>query len=207
MLVHGLWMRGWVMAWLGWRLRRCGFRTVVFSYPSIRGTLTDNALRLARFVSGLDASRVHFVGHSLGGLVVLQMMATHLDTRTGRVVLAGSPYCGSYVANKLAQSRIGRILIGRSVLQWISQTTPSVGKQAEIGVIAGCKAIGMGCFVGGLTQPSDGVVFVAETPLPVACDQILLDVTHSGMLVSSQVARQTCRFLQQGKFLHEEKSG
>ena len=45
-LVHGLWMRAWVMTWLAWRLRRCGFRTVALSYPSVRADLTENALRL-----------------------------------------------------------------------------------------------------------------------------------------------------------------
>jgi len=202
-LVHGLWMRGWVMAWLGWRLRRCGYQTVAFSYPSVRGTLSQNALRLSRFVAGLDAPRIHFMGHSLGGLVLLQMLATHPDPRIGRVVLAGCPYRASYAARKLARRGLGRRLIGRSVLQWLEQPAPTSTDKYEMGVIAGCKPLGAGRLIGGVPQPNDGVVVVEETALPGASDQILLDVCHSGMLLSDQVAHQACAFLRHGYFLHD----
>jgi len=202
-LVHGLWMRGWVMAWLGWRLRRCGYQTVAFSYPSVRGTLTQNALRLSRFVAELDAPRIHFMGHSLGGLVLLQMLATHPDPRIGRVLLAGCPYRASYAARKLARRGLGRRLIGRSVLQWLDQPAPASTDRYEMGVIAGCKPLGAGRLIGGVPQPNDGVVVVEETALPGASDQILLDVCHSGMLLSDQVAHQACAFLRHGYFLHD----
>ena len=74
-LVHGLWMRGWVMTLLGLRLQRCGFHTVVFSYPSMNNSLSQNALLLSNFVAGITASRIHFIGHSLGGLLIMQMLA------------------------------------------------------------------------------------------------------------------------------------
>ncbi|MDP1683077.1 MAG: alpha/beta hydrolase [Burkholderiales bacterium] len=202
-LVHGLWMRGWVMAWLGWQLRRCGFRTVVFSYPSVRGTLSQNALRLSHFVAGLDAPRIHFMGHSLGGLVLLQMLATHPDPRTGRVVLVGCPYRASFAASKLARKALGRCLIGRSVQQWLGQPAPECAERYEVGVIAGCKPLGAGRLIGGVPQPNDGVVVVEETALPGASDQIMLNVCHSGMLISDQVARQACAFLRHGHFLHD----
>jgi len=205
-LVHGLWMRGWVMAWLGWRLRRCGFHTVAFSYPSVRGTLSQNALRLSRFVAGLDAPRIHFMGHSLGGLVLLQMLATHSDPRTGRVVLAGCPYRASYAASKLARRWLGRLLIGRSVLQCLGQPAPVCTDRNEVGVIAGYQPLGAGRLIGGVPQPNDGVVVVEETALPGASDKILLNVCHSCMLLSDQVARQACAFLRQGHFLHDMES-
>src|SRR3954464_6278340 len=74
-LVHGLWMHGWVMKLLGTRLRSCGFRTVCFSYPSMRASLSQNASVLSRFVERIAAPRIHFIGHSLGGLLILQMLA------------------------------------------------------------------------------------------------------------------------------------
>jgi pimeloyl-ACP methyl ester carboxylesterase len=205
-LVHGLWMRGWVMAWLGWRLRSCGFHTVAFSYPSVRGTLSQNALRLSRFVAGLDAPRIHFLGHSLGGLVLLQMLATHPDSRIGRVVLAGCPYRASYAASKLARRGLGRLLIGRSVLQYLGQPAPECTGRYEVGVIAGCKPLGAGRFIGGAPQPNDGLVAVEETQLPDASDRIVLNVCHTCMLLSAQVTRQACAFLRKGHFLHDMES-
>lgn len=205
-LVHGLWMRGWVMVWLAWRLRRCGFRTVLFSYPSVRCTLSQNALLLSKFVASLDAPRIHFFGHSLGGLVVMEMLATHPDPRTGRVVLAGSPCKPSYAAGKLARSGLGRKLIGHSILQCLAQAGSVCDERHEVGVIAGCKRLGAGRLIGGVPQPNDGVVALAETVLSGAADRIVLDVCHSCMLLSLRVARQACAFLREGHFLHDEGS-
>ena len=205
-IVHGLWMRGWVMAYLAWRLRRCGFQVVSFSYPSVRDTLAENACRLSGFVSELDASRIHFVGHSLGGLVLLQMLASHPDVRAGRVVLLGCPYRSSFAANKLCRRALGRRVVGRSIAQWLGHLEPINIGEHEIGVIAGSRPLGAGRFIGGIPQPNDGVVMVEETKLNGARDQIVLNVCHSCMLVSAEVARQACAFLRQGYFLHDAES-
>lgn len=205
-LVHGLWMRGWLMACLAWRLRRGGFQVVSYSYPSVRSTLSENAFGLARFVSGLEASRIHLVGHSLGGLVLLQMLASYPDARMGRVVLLGCPYRSSFAASKLCRSSVGRRLVGRSIAQWLGHIAPINIGEHEIGVIAGSQRLGAGRLIGGIPQPNDGVVMVAETQLNGARDQIVLKVCHSCMLVSAEVARQACAFLRQGYFLHDTES-
>lgn len=204
-LVHGLWMRGWVMRLLGLRLRRCGFHVAVFSYPSLRCSLSQSALRLSRFAAGIAAARVHFVGHSLGGLVVLQMLADCPQTRAGRVVLMGTPYRASHVARKLSHTAPGKWLVGRGMAQWLDQYPPGhAAQQCEAGVISGCRSLGSGKLLGGLPRPNDGVVAVEETLVPGARDQILLKVSHSGMLVSARVARQVCAFLKHGHFLREQ---
>lgn len=204
-LVHGLWMRGWVMRLLGLRLRRCGFHVAVFSYPSLRCSLSQSALRLSRFAAGIAAARVHFVGHSLGGLVVLQMLADCPQTRAGRVVLMGTPYRASHVARKLSHTAPGKWLVGRGMAQWLDQYPPGhATQQCEAGVISGCRSLGSGKLLGGLPRPNDGVVAVEETLVPGARDQILLKVSHSGMLVSARVARQVCAFLKHGHFLREQ---
>ncbi|MHB9102569.1 MAG: alpha/beta hydrolase [Sulfuricella sp.] len=206
-LVHGLWMSGWVMRLLGLRLRRCGFHVAVFSYPSLRCSLSQSALRLSRFAAGLDAARVHFVGHSLGGLVVVQMLADCPQTRAGRVVLMGTPYRASHVARKLSRTALGKWLVGRGMAQWLDQHLPvraAQQQQYEAGVISGYRSLGSGKLLGGLPRPNDGVVAVEETLVPGTRDQILLKVSHSGMLVSAGVARQVCAFLKHGHFLREQ---
>jgi len=205
-LVHGLWMRGWVMALLGLQLRRCGFHTIIFSYPSMRASLSQNALLLSRFAAGIAATRIHFVGHSLGGLLALQMLTEHPEPRTGRVLLLGSPYHASYAASKLARITPARWLIGRSMGQWLEQKTPACPQQHEVGSIAGCMSLGIGKLLGGLPHPNDGVVAVEETQLPAASDHVVLNVSHTGMLFSAGVARQVCAFLRQGHFLHHPES-
>lgn len=206
MLVHGLWMPGWVMKLMEIRLRRCGFHPVVFSYPSMRSSLSQNASLLSHFVAGLTASRIHFIGHSLGGLLVLQMLTEFPEQRTGRVILAGSPYNASCVATRLARRQPGRYILGRSMLQWLGQKTPERHTQYEFGVISGRKSIGAGRLISRLPHPNDGVVTVAETRIPNISDQIVLNVSHSGMLLSAGLALQACSFLRSGHFLHNLES-
>src|SRR5215471_4044986 len=111
-VVHGLWMTGAVFALLRLRLARFGYRVAAFSYPSTRLTLDEIASRLARFVALLGAARVDFVGHSLGGLAVLNMLAAHPRAPAGRVVLLGTPVTGSRAAQRIAKHGRARTLIG-----------------------------------------------------------------------------------------------
>ena len=205
-LVHGLWMRGWAMTLLGLRLQRRGFHTIVFSYPSMSNSLSQNALFLSNFVAGLATPHIHFIGHSLGGLLVMQMLAEYPEIRVGRIVLAGSPCHSSYAASKLARMGLGRYLIGRSMLQCLRQKVPKCADWYEVGSIAGCKSLGAGRLLGGLPSPNDGVVAVEETRMSGTSDQIVLNVSHSGMLLSTSVAYQVCMFLRHGYFFHNSGS-
>jgi pimeloyl-ACP methyl ester carboxylesterase len=202
-LVHGLWMAGWVMSLLGRRLQHCGFDPYLFSYPSMGGTLSQNASLLSRFIGGVDTPRIHFLGHSLGGLLILQMLAEHREPRAGRVVLAGSPYNGSLAATRISGVLLGKRFLGRSMLQWMEQKLPDSNPACEIGIIAGQRSLGGGRLISRLPKPNDGVVTVEETHVPNIADRIVLDVNHSGMLFSAGLARQACSFLRTGRFLHE----
>lgn len=200
-LVHGLWMHGVVMQVQRCYLARMGFETVCYSYPSMRLTLSENADRLAQFARSLRAQRIHWVGHSLGGLVILRMLELVPALPPGRVVLLGVPYGDGYAQRALAASRLGARLLGRSIGEWIDLKKPDTFPGREIGVIAGSLARGLGRLVArGLPRPNDGVVTVAETELAAACDRIVLPVSHSGMLISRRVARQSGAFLRIGKF-------
>ena len=91
--------------------------------------------------------------------------------------------------------------MGRSIGEWIDIRKPDNFPGREIGVIAGSRSRGLGRVVArGLPTPNDGVVTVAETELAAACDRIVLPVSHSGMLFSRGVARQSAAFLRAGKF-------
>ncbi len=200
-LVHGLWMHGVVMQVQRCYLARMGFETVCYSYPSMRLTLSENADRLAQFARSLRAQRIHWVGHSLGGLVILRMFELVPTLPPGRVVLLGVPYGDGYAQRALAASRLGARLLGRSIGEWVDLKKPDTFPGREIGVIAGSLARGLGRLVArGLPRPNDGVVTVAETELAAACDRIVLPVSHSGMLISRRVARQSGAFLRTGKF-------
>ncbi|MGH8710345.1 MAG: esterase/lipase family protein [Burkholderiales bacterium] len=200
-VVHGLWVNSMMMRLLGYRIQRCGFDVAYFSYDSVRAALEQNAARLSRFAAALSANTVHWVGHSLGGIVILKMLEQCPEPRTGRIVLMGSPSAGSYAARALAKTDAGRWLLGRS--------TPLVDNKAalhgkyELGVIAGCRGLGLGrLMLHALPRPNDGVVTVAETHVSGMHDHIVLRLSHSGMLFSSRAAKQVCAFLKAGRFIH-----
>jgi pimeloyl-ACP methyl ester carboxylesterase len=202
-LVHGLWVHGVVMSLLERRIARCGYRARSYSYPTMRCTLSENAESLARYCCGIAAAKVHFVGHSMGGLVVLRMLEKPREFATGRVVLAGTPYGGSYAARRLMHVPGGRKLLGCCLPEWLGRNRREAPAHREIGVIAGRVGIGLGRLVAPeMTWPNDGVVAVSETSFPGMRDHIVLDVNHTGMLLSRKVAEQVCAFLERGVFLH-----
>ena len=202
-LVHGLWMPGLAMELMRRRVARGGYRAVAYSYPSMRSTLSENAERLARYLRELNASRLHLVGHSLGGLIVLRAIELATALPPGRVVLLGTPVTGSYAARRLQRLPGGRAALGRSLPEWLRSPRAMPVRARETGVIAGRMSLGLGKLVAPrLPQPNDGVVSVEETRLPGMRDHIVLPVSHSAMLVSRVVAGEICAFLREGAFAH-----
>lgn len=200
-LVHGLWMPARVMAVLARRLGRAGWTTRVFSYSSRHATTRHNAAALAEFIRGIAASRVHFVAHSLGGLVVIQLLRDFPGQRPGRVVLLGTPYLGSHVARRLSRYAWGRWLCGLSLEGALLGDGPRWPGGWQLGVIAGTVPIGAGWITPGLAKPNDGTVAVAETAVAERTDAIAMPVTHSALVFSAAVARQIAHFLATGRFM------
>jgi pimeloyl-ACP methyl ester carboxylesterase len=172
----------------------------LFSYPSVQANLTENAERLSRYVKSLPIERLHFVGHSLGGLLILEMLARFPDARVQRVILLGSPYRTIYSASQLSRTRFGHSLTGRSIDQWLRQPKPIPGDGYEVGVIAGSRSFGLGRALPGLPRPNDGTVAVEETLVPNMRDHLVLKVSHTELLLSQRVARQVVAFLRHGRF-------
>lgn len=211
--VHGLWLSGFAVRYWRTHLARAGYATHAFSYPSVRGSLAQNAAALARHVEALPQPVVHLVGHSLGGVTVLAMLharAWRLAGKTlGRVVLVGAPLQGSHAGRALVGGnhgrrvlgRFGDALAGRALKDWLASRVPPVPAEVEIGVIAGDASVGLGRIVApDLRRPHDGTVSVEETRLDGVREHLVLPVGHTAMLVSPQVTRRIVRFIAQGSF-------
>ena len=93
--IHGIWGQGLEMTLIKRRLEKeYGFEVLLFNYPSVRGSLDENAEKLSNFIAGKQLDSAHLLGHSLGGIIALRMLANHPDTVPGRVVCVGSPLTG-----------------------------------------------------------------------------------------------------------------
>jgi pimeloyl-ACP methyl ester carboxylesterase len=201
-LLHGLWLPACFLWPLARRLERRGFAVSLFSYPSVRDDLAANASRLARFLSGIDAGRVHLVGHSLGGILIRALFHYHPDRSPGRIVTLGTPHGGCRVARHLSRSLFWRRAMGRSVAQLLAGDVQQWSlPPREIGVIGGTRSFGMGRFLyRGLPRPNDGLLTVEESALRGAHDSVILPVSHTGMLFSRALAHQVGEFLVRGRF-------
>jgi pimeloyl-ACP methyl ester carboxylesterase len=164
--------------------------------------LARNARLVAAAIGAIDSPRVHVVAHSLGGVVALAALRDHPDARVRRVVLLGSPLAGSASGRSLAAKRWGAPLLGTTRALWGDMPRLEIPPGVEVGAIAGERRLGFGRLIGiAVPLPNDGVVAVEETRHPQLADHLVMRVAHSGMLVSSAVARQTAAFLESGRFV------
>ncbi|MEA3150940.1 MAG: hypothetical protein QOD56_1879 [Gammaproteobacteria bacterium] len=211
--VHGLWLGGYEGILLRRRLSKAlDAETRSFTYSSVRGTVTDNALALHGYLATIRADTVHLVAHSLGGLVVLKLfelaqgvageppLGDAAESAPGRIVLLGSPVQGSRTAARMVRLPFGRKLMGQAGEVLLGTGERRWNGARDLGVIAGELPIGAGRLLGPLSAPNDGTVLVEETSLPGAADQLTLRVSHSGLPYAASVARQTTAFLRRGKF-------
>jgi pimeloyl-ACP methyl ester carboxylesterase len=195
LLLHGLWMPGVSMGWLARRLRREGFATSVFAYP---GAMAGPRIVLPALARRLDTVEA-VVAHSLGGLLTLQALREEAFPRLQRVVCLGSPLCGSGAAQGVRAHPATGWTLGRAA-RLLREGCPPWDGRAQVGMVAGTRAIGFGRWFARFEGPSDGTVAVAETRLPGLADHCCVDASHSGLLFSEAAARQVACFLREGRF-------
>lgn len=200
-LVPGLWLGGWSMGLIGRWMHDAGFATHPFSYPTVHNTLRESAHALRAFSDSVAGPAVHFVGHSLGGIVIRAMLAWYPPARPGRVVTLGSPHGGCHAATLFGASDWGRRMLGQGISDLLhGERLPCDFDGREIGIVKGDLSFGFGRLLFTLPQPNDGVISAEEADLPGAADSVTLPVAHSGMLCSYDVVRQACAFLRRGRF-------
>lgn len=162
------------------------------------GSITS---RLAEFVRELAAPEVHFVGHSLGGLVIHRFLERFPEQPPGRVVFLGTPSVASRAAEHASRFAPIAHLMGQSVAEELLQPRERRWTHTHpLGIVAGTQPIGLGQLLAQFREDNDGTVAVTETRMPGATDHIVLPVSHLGMLVSTRVAHETGLFLTQGHF-------
>lgn len=201
LLLHGLWMPRVTMQWHARRLRAAGYRPQLFGYATIAGG-PDAALPALAEALRQPAD---ILAHSLGGVLAVHALQQYPQLPVRRVVCLGSSLCGSAASQGLGEWRIGNRLLGRSAGLLDGGCKPWRGK-AEIGMIAGNAAHGLGQLFGRFDGDSDGTVAVAETRLEGLADHIVVPASHSGLLLSRMAAAQALHFLRRGRFRHPPDS-
>jgi pimeloyl-ACP methyl ester carboxylesterase len=202
-LLHGLWMRAFTLAALRRRLEQAGYAVDQFDYASVFRSPEVSIEHLLRRAQSVSSRNLHFVGHSLGGLIAMQALQRQPGLSSGRVVCLGSPLRGSAMARGIAGVPGGAYIIGKHLDILRTGLERWDGRQ-EVGSIAGRLPIGLGFAIGALSSPHDGTVSVAETELPGLTDHCVVPATHTGLLFSAEAAEQAIAFLRHGRFTRRE---
>jgi pimeloyl-ACP methyl ester carboxylesterase len=200
--VHGLWMPGEESLVLKHRLaQEFGLTLEAFRYSGASSTMSEITARLDEFVRELGAPALHFVGHSLGGIVIHRFLERFPEQPPGAVVFLGTPCVASRAAERAGRFAPIAHLMGQSVAQELLKPQERRWSQPRpLGIIAGSQPLGLGQLLASFDEENDGTVAVSETRMPGATDHIVLPVSHLTMLLSASVAHETGTFLTQGRF-------
>lgn len=203
-LLHGLGRSEAAMWLLASRIEAAGFNVVRIGYDS----LGDPPERILATVSQqIDAcckaspKPVHFVGHSLGGLIIRAYLAENEVRTPGRVVLIATPNAGTPLVDAYRDS------------WWMDLAGPTARRLGTdpdsfpnslpapdypVGVIAGVRDAR---FIDLIPGDDDGLVPLESTKVAGMVDFIIVESNHYLMRYSQEVARQTIAFLRAGEFL------
>lgn len=213
-LLHGLMRSSMSMNKMQRKLDEAGFATANIDYPSRDHTIEELAdiavpdgLEACREFE--DVERIHFVTHSLGGILVRQYLSEQSIDDLGRVVMLGPPNQGSAAADEM---------LGVPGYDWINGPA---GKQLgkgeeslplrlgpanfELGIIAGNRTIDP-ITSAVLDNPDDGRVSVEDTKLEGMTDFVVVDHSHAFMMRMREPIELTVAFLKDGSFAAVQES-
>jgi len=208
-LLHGLARNASSMHKLEKALIERGYEVVNVDYPSTKHDIESLAeWSIGNAIKAVQRKNtIHFVTHSMGGILVRQFLRQHAMQNLGRVVMLGPPNSGSEVVDILQNLPGFKTVNGPAGLQ-LSATKEGLPNQLgaanfEVGIIAGSRSINL-VLSTMLPEPNDGKVSVESSKLEGMADHVTLPVTHTFMMRNPAVIQQVIAFLQNGAFAKVE---
>jgi pimeloyl-ACP methyl ester carboxylesterase len=177
-------------------IKGAGYQTLVLDYPS---TSYEMDVLVAHLCARLPAEgRLHFVGHSLGGILSKRLAKRMAEDRRGRVVQLGAPNFGSELA---ARAFLFKPIMGPA----LGELHPHEGEDdrgLDMGAIGGTAALAAYSLITGIDGENDGKVSLKSAfgDAPEG-KRLALPVSHSLMMQDKRVIEAVVMFLQTGRFI------
>lgn len=205
-LLHGLGRSSTAMWLLASRIEDAGYNVQRIDYDSFRTSPEQIIKSVEQDLAACcnpETGKVHFVGHSLGGLIIRAYLDRHPEADPGRVVLIGTPNHGTdFVDNH--KDRWWMQLAGETALSLGTDINSFPNSlpvpDYSVGVIAAFRPDSME--QDGIPGADDGLVPVHSTFLKGMSDFLLVETGHSAMRYDKTIAEQTIYYLRYGHFLH-----
>ncbi len=203
-LLHGMGRTRVSFAQMKRALEEAGWRTARLSYPSTRRSIPEHAAWLEGVLAALaedgQARAVHFVAHSLGGILVRAVLARGGAWRdalaVGGIVMLGPPNQGSAFADRLAGWRLFRWLYGATGTGLVPEEVRRIPPpDRPFLIIAGARGDGRG-WNPWLPGDDDGVVRLEETELPGAAGRLVVRSLHAFLPSDRAAIARTLQFLE-----------
>lgn len=203
-LLHGLWRGFHAMEPMARSLTAAGFTTLNIPYPSTRLKIPRLAERIAQEINRCAKGKtVHFVTHSLGGILIRAILAQDHPWQTGRIVMLSPPHGGSEIVDWANRHPIIRTLLGPAGRQLGSDgfptNLPPLPSNTEAAVIMG-KRCTIPLFKSMLDKDNDGIVSVGRGKLAGLKGFSVIDADHTFIQMHPDAIRMSTEFLQTGNW-------
>lgn len=202
-LTHGIASSRFFLSPLARRLRRTGFQTRLYGYPSLWWSNRSFGKKLAAFLRrvapGYD--RVHLVVHSMGGIVTRCALEEELPENFGRIVQIAPPNQGSHAATRIGHYN-GSPLWNALVVaphRWLAPSLIEL-RDTPDSFVNQLGPLPAGVEVGVLAASHDRVVHAHQTHVEGQKDHRTVEGWHTGVLWTKETAEQTEKFLRTGAF-------
>lgn len=204
-LLHGLW-RGWrAMQPLARVLESEGFSTLNLPYPSTRlpiRTLVDRIRQQVNAIAGNEP--VHFVTHSLGGIIVRTLLAEGVPWQCGKIVMLAPPNQGSEIVDWSKRHPLLHLALGPAGRELGSDgvpgSLPGLPEGTQAGVIMGNRS-SVRAFKNLLGPENDGIVSAAKGRIDGLCGFSVIHADHTFIQTHPEAIRLSVHFLKTGDWL------
>jgi len=206
-LLHGIARTSRSLTKFETALRASGFATLNLDYASRRKPLATLAADIHPEISEFanTTAQIHFVAHSMGGLLTRVYVARYRPAALGRVVMLGTPNGGSEIADLLRGLSLYRAFYGPAGQQLTTVQDPDLTSlpppDYDVGIIAGISSIDPIASRFILPRPNDGRVSVQSAKLANMTDHTTVKASHTGLVRHREAIAQTIAFLRDGRFL------